>query len=346
MDQDTKRDSVRAPTGALLQVTRFCNLSCAHCSQSAPHITRSAESPELSTRTWFDILGNLHEIGIPRVRFTGGEPFMRRDIEDLCREAVRLNLMPSFVTNGLAILPRHIQWLCDVQPASLWVSLYGYPAEGYSRVVSQDGLFPKALRTIEALVAASVDVGLYIPLGASNVDVAMESLLRDAYEMGVRKIKSLQLLPIGRLLNRGTLSPLPTSRLERALQEIAEEIHQYPGMTVQVAMRSGQQDVFRSSGFKIPDDRDCYAGLERTWTIDCEGMVIPCCLGLGRPGQHLLDARDLKQLHTWRIWNRATSLAKIGVRDQPLTRCPMLDRGIEGFTGDFVCPLTYAEVAA
>src|SRR2546427_6752736 len=110
-----------APEGALLQINRFCNLACSHCSQSAPPLRKGAALKELALSDWTQVLAQLRDVGITQVRFTGGEPFARDDLVDLARAARAMNFEVSFVTNGLAVLPDNILWLKEVQPKAIWV---------------------------------------------------------------------------------------------------------------------------------------------------------------------------------------------------------------------------------
>lgn len=331
------------PTGALLQVTRYCNLRCAHCSQDAPSLCARADHTELPTAQWLTILRHLKHCGVPRVRFTGGEPFTRRDIETLCREAATLQLQPSFVTNGLAIVPKHISWLREVRPVSIWLSFYGYPATAYDRVVGQVGLFSKAMGTLDALGSACGELGLYISLGEDTAD-AIGTLLQDVYYRGVRKIKMLQLLPIGRFLDQNDIRPMTPQILSRVLGKVASVIGLYPGMSVKVSMRAGQIDLFMSNGFSVPSDRNCYAGLHHIWTVDADGCAIACCLGLGQGAPPLFNVANLAEVQDWRKWDRATSLSQMQFNEEPPSQCIMLSFQEPTSRREFVCPLTYAEI--
>ena len=166
MIKELREKKVNGPKAALLQVNRFCNLACSHCFQSAPFLQNSADSMEISTQSWIDILSNLRNIGIKRVRFTGGEPFLRKDIEKLFFSA--LDMEPTFLTNALAILPNHIKWLAKSRPKIIWISIYGYPETVYDNITRYPGGFARCRRVIESLVSASIPVGLYYPLGNSN----------------------------------------------------------------------------------------------------------------------------------------------------------------------------------
>ena len=325
--------------GALLQVNKYCNLACEHCSQSAPTLAAAGSSMELPTREWMLILERLKRLGIGRVRFTGGEPFLRPDIEQLCRSATRLGLTPSFVTNAQMILPKNIQWLKEAAPSSVWVSLYSYPEAAYDRVVRRRGAFQRSIAAIDALLSASIEVGVYFPLGEDNARQA-GNMLRDLASRGVRSVKFLQVQQIGRGL-ANDLQPASEAELTQVLSEIQSISGSIPALLVKVSMRSDQVGLFRSQGYFVPPSRSCFAGLHHLWTINSSGRAVACCLMLGGLSPSLLDARSEKSLAGWSRWTTRESLELLGV-DFPTKHCPA-EPDSERARSEFVCPLTFAE---
>jgi MoaA/NifB/PqqE/SkfB family radical SAM enzyme len=332
------------PTAALLQVTRFCNLACAHCSQHAVRPRATTSVADLTTTTWVTILRRLASIGIRRVRFTGGEPFLRRDLEHLCRAATSLGLETSFLTNAQAILPSDIEWLKDLRPKALWVSVYGYPGTLYDRFAGRQGLFSGWARAMERLQAAALPVRLYYPLGEQNAQ-AVAPFLKESYRLGVREVKLLQVLPHGRALDGARLGPPSPRRLKSALVDAIAATAVSPGLTIKVSVSSGQSSMFRSCGLSIPADRGCHAGLRELWTVDSFGKALACCLLLGKPGPALLDTKSSEDLAGWRRWGSRRTLRRLGIAPGPLGICPALGHDVNlTAQSDFICPLTYTQL--
>ena len=338
-------DNEIAPNGALLQINRFCNLGCSHCSQSAPRVDRTANLAELSFDHWEEILAKLVTTGITRVRFTGGEPFLRRDLKELATKAQEMGLQVSFVTNGLSLLSRHVSWLADLRPASIWISIYGFPESNYEAISGRPRSFSRVTRTVATLIERNLAVGLYYPAGDQNYYVIGE-FIRFFYGLGVRLIKVLQVLPHGRAARAGGLSSLPDGALERTLDMTAEALKYCPQLKIKVSMQSGQSELFRSRGFTVPEDRSCQIGLQNLWTIESTGSVLPCCLFLNK-GTGLFDATSPEEFAGWRRWNRAESLRLLGTDAEEVTSCPALPGSkttSEIRTEEFICPLTFAEM--
>ena len=70
------------PYSAMLQVTERCNYRCSHCYQS-----HSDGTGELSLGEITGILDQLVELEVLLLTISGGEIFVRRDIEDILRAA-------------------------------------------------------------------------------------------------------------------------------------------------------------------------------------------------------------------------------------------------------------------
>lgn len=81
-----------------LSVTDRCDLRCAYC---IPEGFKDFEEPEhwLSFDELERLLGLFASLGMKRVRLTGGEPLLRRNIADLCR---RISALPGVTDLSLS----------------------------------------------------------------------------------------------------------------------------------------------------------------------------------------------------------------------------------------------------
>jgi len=59
---------------------------------------------ELSTEEWLTVLDKAHNVGIPHVVFTGGEPTLRDDLPKLIEQAEELGLVTGLLTDGLKLI--------------------------------------------------------------------------------------------------------------------------------------------------------------------------------------------------------------------------------------------------
>ncbi len=135
------RTNVVAPYAAVLYVTHRCNLDCTYCTQKEPDVF----SDELSTRDTIRLLRVIRR-ETDSILFTGGEPTLRADIEDLL-EAARQELnfySVMMITNGTLLhrRPRVFRAL-----TGLVVSLDALTADPTSPL-SKPAALPKVLENI------------------------------------------------------------------------------------------------------------------------------------------------------------------------------------------------------
>ncbi len=87
------------PNEIVIEVTRKCNLSCDFCfnDQDMDNIN------DMLSDDIFKVLDDISKSGIKAVRFTGGEPFLRKDLQEILKKAKSLGLYIILNTNGFLI---------------------------------------------------------------------------------------------------------------------------------------------------------------------------------------------------------------------------------------------------
>jgi 12,18-didecarboxysiroheme deacetylase len=146
-------------------VTRRCNLRCAHCYALA---TNRATPDELSTDEGKALINDLAAFGSPVMLFSGGEPLARPDLIELAKYAVDKGMRAVISTNGTLITEDVTARLKDVGLSYVGVSLDGLqPTNDRFRGVS--GAFDAALRGIRACQKVGLKVGLRYTITQDNL---------------------------------------------------------------------------------------------------------------------------------------------------------------------------------
>jgi MoaA/NifB/PqqE/SkfB family radical SAM enzyme len=101
--RDILHTDIVAPYAAVFYTTHKCNLECTYCTQKEPDVF----SQELPTDQTLDILRAIRR-ETDSILFTGGEPLLRPDVEDLVEAAKRQIKFRSvlLVTNGTLLHKR------------------------------------------------------------------------------------------------------------------------------------------------------------------------------------------------------------------------------------------------
>ena len=136
------------PNQVHMAVTDNCFLPCLHCD-----IWKNNET-DLPTETWLDLIGRLGDWCAPAgMNFVGGEPLMRKDLEQLMSAAVAQGFEVSFNTNGYLVTQKRAQQICDAGVSIAYVSMDGIRKATVDHSRGREGSHDKAMAAIDRLDA-------------------------------------------------------------------------------------------------------------------------------------------------------------------------------------------------
>ncbi|HWR31804.1 MAG TPA: radical SAM protein [Negativicutes bacterium] len=136
-----------------IELTERCNNKCIHCCINRPEDDVEAQSREMSTDFIKTILTEAAGLGCFSVRFTGGEPLLRDDFEEIYLFARRLGMKVILFTNARLINKKLADLLARIPPGHLVeVSVYGMNDESYDRVAGKRGAFSEFWSGVQLLL--------------------------------------------------------------------------------------------------------------------------------------------------------------------------------------------------
>lgn len=211
----------RMVTDVRISLTKRCNFSCVYCHDEGLgpiHRPRSAHEEEMTVPEVHRIVRTAREFGIRSVKFTGGEPLVRPDLEEIIGQTVQEVPDVSLTTNGSMLADR----------------AEGLRAAGLKRVnVSVDSIRPDEFRTIrggalgpvlrgvqEALRVGLKPVKLNMVVFRSTVERVPEMIDFIAHADGLR----LQLIEFMPELVHHREWRADIAALRRWLEEHAEQV--------------------------------------------------------------------------------------------------------------------------
>lgn len=93
-------DGLGLPLWLVLELTYKCPLKCPWCSNP---VDFDQYRNELSTEEWKKVLRAGRRLGSLQLGFTGGEPMLRNDLEELVAEADSLGYYTNLITSGVGL---------------------------------------------------------------------------------------------------------------------------------------------------------------------------------------------------------------------------------------------------
>ncbi|SEB23464.1 pyrroloquinoline quinone biosynthesis protein PqqE [Variovorax sp. YR216] len=94
------RGAVRPPFWLLAELTYRCPLHCVFCSNPVDH---ARHGDEMDTTNWKRVLGEARALGAVQLGFSGGEPLLRDDLEELVAHARGLGFYTNLITSGVGL---------------------------------------------------------------------------------------------------------------------------------------------------------------------------------------------------------------------------------------------------
>ncbi|EFW92921.1 molybdenum cofactor biosynthesis protein A [Haladaptatus paucihalophilus DX253] len=147
----------REVTGVRVSLTDRCNFDCVYCHNEGLGDTRGPMEPgddEMGTDDVVRFLEVAREFDVGKVKFTGGEPMLREDLEEIIRRTPD-GMETSLTTNG-TFLPGRAEELRKAGLSRVNVSQDALDPKAFAEV-TKSGAYDKVLEGVEAALDAGLD---------------------------------------------------------------------------------------------------------------------------------------------------------------------------------------------
>ena len=175
-----------------LAVTDRCNLRCFYC---MPHEgIEFVERKELLTyEEMVRLTRILVEMGVTKVRITGGEPFVRKNMYGFLKRLTSIDGLEkvNITTNG-AVANRHIPFLKEIGIDSINLSLDTLDKAKYEAITRRD-FFDSAMSTYKAVLAAGIylKVNMVVMADKNKDDIIPMAMLTKYDDVNIRFIEEM-----------------------------------------------------------------------------------------------------------------------------------------------------------
>ena len=176
-----------------LSVTDRCNLDCSYCKRAASKTQNLMTLDEIQKITRL-----FAEIGIRKIRLTGGEPLTRTDICEIiyiCKNTEGIREV-AMTTNGILLSPEKAKELRNAGLDRVNISIDGLDPGKYKQI-ARAGSLTAALSGINASLAAGlapIKINTVLMRGVNDGDIERFIALTDDRDVRVRFI---EYMPMG-----------------------------------------------------------------------------------------------------------------------------------------------------
>ncbi len=140
-----------------ISLTERCNLRCFYCMPEAgvPH---RPSSQFMSTEEVLGIAKQFVQLGVKKIRLTGGEPLIRKDAEAVIRGLAELPVELAITTNGI-LVDEFVNVFEECGLKHINVSLDSLRAERFNKITRRD-YFSRVMKNINTLINRGFNVKL------------------------------------------------------------------------------------------------------------------------------------------------------------------------------------------
>jgi pyrroloquinoline quinone biosynthesis protein E len=297
------------PMALLAELTHRCPLQCPYCSNP---LALERPAGEMTTQEWLRAIAEAAEIGCLQVHFSGGEPTLRRDLEELVAGATAASLYTNLITSGVTLGEKRLAGLIAAGLEHVQLSFQDSGAELGEKIGGYKGAHAKKLETAKLVRAAGLPLTANFVVHRQNAG-HLEEMIDMAVAMGAHRIEIAHVQYYGwALKNRAALMP---SR------------EQLAAMTAIVdAARSRLKGVIVID-YVVPDyyarrPKPCMGGWgKRFLNISPSGKVLPCHAAESITGMTFDNVRQRGLGDIWRNSQAFNRFRGVNWMPEPCRSC-------------------------
>jgi PqqA peptide cyclase len=211
LDDKVSLDGSGMPMWLTCELTYRCPLNCPWCNNP---LDFDKYKNELTTEEWKKVLREGRKIGSLQLGFTGGEPALRNDLEELVAYAEELGYYTNLITSGMGVTKERLKELKKVGLKQIQLSIQSSNRDISDSLVGLES-YEHKLQIAHEIKALDFPLVLNIPVCKQNIEQT-EDMLTMAEDIGVDYVEFANIQYYNwAMLNRSEF--LPTKeQLDRA----------------------------------------------------------------------------------------------------------------------------------
>ncbi|MGH9382049.1 MAG: radical SAM protein [Thermoanaerobaculia bacterium] len=283
-------------------LTRRCNLACAHCYIAAG--PWHGDGDELTLEECRRIAGEIFELNpAPLFILSGGEPLLRDDLEDLARFATGAGATVVVGTNGTRLTAERIASLQEAGVTGVALSVDSLDARYHDRFRHGDNALEDTLAAVERLRQARLDFVIQTTLTPGNRH-EVTRVAEWAAEKGAVCFNLYFLVETGRGEGMRSLAPAENDTVLAELVALAERFRGRMLVRSKCQPQIMRHALAHEGGSTLAHYATrCPCGIQYC-RITPEGMLTPC-------PYMPVAAGDLRRQSFGEIWREAPLFADL-----------------------------------
>jgi len=280
-----------------LSVTDRCNLRCRYC-MPAEGICKKNHTDMLTEDEMITAVEAAAALGITKLRITGGEPLVKRNILSICRRAAAVEGIKdvALTTNGI-LLPQMAQALKDAGVNRLNLSLDTLDPERYA-YITRTGTLDQALAGLKTALDTGFDK---IKINAVLIGGFNDDQIRNLVELTRRypvDMRFIEMMPMYDNPDFSEGSYIPCSKVLEALPEL-QPAEQDGSVARLYRLPDGQGNVGLISPLSAHFCSEC-----NRIRLTADGKLKPCLHSGDEYSLKGLDFAGMKAMLEEVIWNK------------------------------------------
>lgn len=304
------------PRSVDLDITGNCNLRCTYCSHfDSPGDVKG----DLPTGEWLRFFEELGRCAVMRVCLSGGEPFVREDLEELIGGIVKNRMRFNILSNGTLITGERAAFLartgrCD----SVQVSLDGATARVHESCRGA-GSFARAFKGMQKLKQSGVPLTVRVTIHRHNIEELEQIAQLLLEELALPTFSTNAASHLGLCRENKDAVQLEREHHQRAMETLVRLNRKYNG---RIKASSGpladakgwkRMEQARRQGLEKIDGGGFLSscqGVMNKIAVRADGVMVPCAhlshIELGR-----IIRDDLRE-----VWQNSPELGRMRTRSE------------------------------
>jgi pyrroloquinoline quinone biosynthesis protein E len=277
----------------IAELTYLCPLRCVYCSNP----TNLAAHPDrLKTADWLRVFAQAAELGALQLNLSGGEPLLRKDLEQLVEGAAQLDYYTNLITSGLPLERERLLRLKAAGLSSVQVSLQDSVPSEAERIAGRES-FEQKLMVARWVKELGLPLTLNVVLHRQNLGRISE-IIALAEELGADRLELANTQYLAWALeNRSAL--LPSQAQLDAAREVAKAARE--------RLKGKIELLFVLPDYYSDRPKACMSGWgKRYLLVSPDGLALPCHLAHTLPG---LSFDNVLEHSLSEIWQQSPGFA-------------------------------------